>query len=528
MANQPINMNKLRRVLKLHFQGKNKLQISASTGLSRNTVRKYLAMQRALGISWSDVLLKSDKELSDLFSTNVLEVTDERLSDLHAYFAEHDKRLGQRGMTLWRMYGQYASGRPHCYCVTAFYKHHKLWKSQVQVSMHIVHKVGDKMYVDFTGEKLRYCDPDTGEILTAEVFVAILGASQLTYVEATPSQRVEDFIGCCQRSLHFFGGAPNAIVPDNLKSAVIKSNRYEPQLNENFEGFTDHYGMAALPARAYKPKDKALVEGAVKIIYTKIFAELPAQPPESLEALNAAIWVLLQKHNNDRFKGRTYSRMQQFVEMEQQALQPLPAELYELRHSLQATALKNGHVCLSPDKHFYSVPSGLVGKKLRLLYSASVVEVYYKYELVATHRRARSMHCYTTARAHMPAGHQALEAFSAEYFLEKAKAIGPGVENYIRQVLQRRNYPAMAYKSCQGILWLGRSVGPQRLEKACRRAESFQLYGFRVVEGILKRGLDDDAAQPEEIEMPLHENIRGKKYYQQSTDESLLTGEGHE
>lgn len=528
MANTPIKMNKLRRVLKQHFQGKNKLQISTSTGLSRNTVRKYLVRQRSFGITWSDVLLKSDKELDDLFCVKELEVTSERLGVLHEYFAQHDKRLGRRGMTLQRHYEHYASLTPGGYCTTAFYRHYHLWKNRVQVSMHVVHKAGDKMYVDFTGEKLSYRNPDTGQVETAEVFAAILGASQLTYVEATPSQRVEDFIGCCQRSLHFFGGAPNTIVPDNLKSAVIKSNRYEPQLNENFEGFADHYSMAALPPRAYKPKDKALVEGAVKIIYTTIFAAMPQHLPESLEALNAAIWALLKKHNSDHFKGRTYSRMDQLVEMEQQALQPLPAELYELRHSLQATALKNGHVCLSPDRHFYSVPGALVGKKLRLLYSTSAVEVYYKYELVATHRRVRSPHGYSTQKQHMPAGHQALQAWSAEYFLEKALAISPDVEDYLRQVLHWRHYPALAYKSCQGILLLCRSVGPVRLAKACRRAESFQIYGFRVVEDILKRRLDDDDAQVEDQQMPSHENIRGKQYYQQSNDESLLTGESYE
>lgn len=528
MANTPIDMNKLRRVLKLHFLGKNKLQITASTGLSRNTVRKYLALQRDLAITWSDVLLKSDKELDDLFCVKPAEPEGERLAVLREYFVRHDRRLAQRGMTLRRHYDTYAALHPDGYRKTAFYRHYYQWKRRVAVSMHIVHKAGDRMYVDFTGEKLSYCDADTGQILTAEVFVAILGASQLTYVEATPSQRVEDFIGCCQRSLHFFGGAPNAIVPDNLKSAVIKSNRYEPQLNENFEGFADHYSMAALPARAYKPKDKALVEGAVKIIYTTIFASMPRHPPPSLEALNDAIWELLKKHNSDHFKGRTYSRMDQFIEMEQQALQPLPEQLYELRHSVQATALKNGHVCLSPDKHFYSVPCALVGKKLRLLYSSSTVEVFYKYELVATHRRVRSPHGYSTLKEHMPAGHQALEAWSAEYFLEKASAIAPEVEAYIRQVLHRRNYPALAYKSCQGILLLSRSVGPQRLAKACRRADSFELYSFRVVEDILKRRLDDDDAHQEDLQMPRHENIRGKQYYQQSNDESLLTGEGHE
>lgn len=293
MANNPIHMSKLRQVIKLHCQGQSKLQISATTSLSRNTVKKYIRVFSGLKTTWEQINQLPDKELDELFCKEPEAIIDDRLLPLHDFLKLHEKRLRQRGVTLLRLWEEYHAQYPEGFSRTSFYDHYNLWKKRVHPSMHMAHKPGDKVFVDYTGEKLQVVDPDSGEVKTMEVFVAILGASQLTYVEAVESQRVEDFISCCENALHYFGGSPNAIVPDNLKSAVIKSNRYEPKLNENFEAFADYYGMAVLPARAYKPKDKALVEGAVKITYIRIFASLPDKLATSLEELNTRISALL-------------------------------------------------------------------------------------------------------------------------------------------------------------------------------------------------------------------------------------------
>jgi transposase len=515
MANNPIHMSKLRQVLKLHCQGQNKLQISNTTGLSRNTVKKYLHVFTGLKTTWEQINELPDKELDELFCKEPDPVIDDRLSPLHEFLKQQEKRLRQRGVTLLRLWEQYEKQHPEGFKKTAFYRHYNLWKKRVHPSMHMNHKAGDKMFVDYTGEKLQVVDPDSGEVKTMEVFVAILGASQLTYVEAVESQRVEDFISCCQNALHFFGGAPNAIVPDNLKSAVIKSNRYEPNLNENFEAFADYYGMAVLPARAYKPKDKALVEGAVKITYIRIFASLPDQLPTSLEELNIRIKALLEVHNRTAFKGRNYSRQEQFDEMERTALQPLPDKRFELRSSSIATVMKNGHVCLAIDKHYYSVPYGYISKKVRMLYSKSRVEIFYKYEKIAEHQRVRSAHNYTTNPAHMATQHQVLAEWNPDYFLGQARGISKEVEYYIAQVLHKKPHPEQAYKSCQGILSFAKRVGHQRLVKACQRAHAYGLYHFRAIEDILNRGLDRfDLEEDRQLPMPEHENIRGKNYYQ--------------
>lgn len=508
-------MSKLRQVLRLSLQGKNKLQIKKATGVSRNTVKKYLRIMEALKIEGEQVSQLPDKELDELFCKEPEPLPDDRLSRLLLFFKDNDKRLRQRGMTKYRLWEIYCTEHTNHFGSTAFYRHYHLWKRRVQPSMHIEHKAGDKMFVDFTGEKLQIVDEQTGEIKPVEVFVAILGASQLTYVEAVESQRVEDFIGCCERALHFFGGAPNAIVPDNLKSAVIKSNRYEPRLNENFEAFADHYGMAAIPARAYKPKDKALVEGAVKITYIRIFASLPVAILHSLAALNEQILLLVHQHNSAAFKGRNYSRQQQFDEMEKATLQPLPSNKYELRRSLHATAMKNGHVCLSVDKHYYSIPFGYISKKLRILYSTSAVEVFYKYELIATHQRSRRAHNYTTDENHLASQHKVLAEWSPDFFMGIAANIDKDVAYYIAQVLQRRRHPEQAYKSCQGILSYAKRVGHSRLIRACQRGHAYGLYSYRAIEDILQKGLDlTDLDTESQHNMPTHENIRGSNYYQ--------------
>jgi transposase len=498
----------------LHCQGYSKLQISNTTGVSRNTVKKYIHHFAILLTSWEELSRLSDQDLDAIFNKVPEKAPEQRLEDLHEYFATNEKKMRQRGMTIFKLWIQYYILQPGSYSRSAFYPQYAKWKKATKPSMHMEHIAGDKMFVDFAGEKLFFLDLETGELKPVEVFVAILGASQLTYVEAVESQKTEDFITACENSLHYFGGTPNAIVPDNLKSAVIKSNRYEPNLNENFEAFAEHYSMAPLPARPYKPKDKSLVEGAVKIAYIRIYSNLPAEPATSLEELNQRIWLLQEEHNNTAFTGRKYSRREQFEEMEKPALQPLPERRFELRHSLWATVAKNGHICLSADKHYYSVPFAFIGKKVKMLYAKSSVEVFYNYELLATHARTRSPHTYTTDPTHLATQHQALAEWSPEYFLTRARAIHPDVEIFIDQVLKKKQHPEQAYKSCQGILSFAKRASHERLIKACQRAHSYGLYHYKIIEKILGNGMDLIDTEPDQPEMPDHENIRGEDYYQ--------------
>jgi transposase len=515
MANKNIEMSKLRQALKLsasHHQGSR--TISDVTGLSRTTIRKYILQYRALKIPWDELSRLSDKDLHDLFHIDpALPEPSEREIELYAFFPQVEKRMKQPGMTLYILWKEYSDKNIDVFQSTGFYKHYRIWKGRSHPSMHMVHKAGDKMFVDFTGKKLEVIDVSTGEINSMEVFVAILGASQLTYVQAVESQDIADFILCCENALHFFGGAPAAIVPDNLKSAVTKSSRFEPSLNQNFEAFAEHYGMVVLPARAYKPKDKSLVEGAVKITYNKIFTNLNGQKFYSLSELNENILRHLENHNKAFFTGRTYSRMDQFADMEQQVLQSLPPMRFEMRENVHVTVMKNGHVCLHRDKHYYSVPFINIGKKVKIFFSKSIVDIYYKYELIASHPRIKSPHCYSTDANHMATYNHHLLEWNPQRFIEEANNIHEDVGNYITLVISKKPHPEQAYKSCQGILSFAKRVGNARLINACRRAHLYGLFHYKIIESILQRNLDQYDMDEEVPPMPAHDNIRGEEYY---------------
>jgi len=510
-------MSKLRQILKLYFshhQGTRKIR--DVTGVSRTTIKKYIVQFKALKTTWDELSKLCDKDLSALFHQEVV-IPDppDREKELYAFFPEVEKRLKQPGVTLQLLWKEYAGKNLDAFQSTAFYRHYRLWKGLSHPSLHMVHKAGDKMFVDFAGKKLEVIDEITGEIRGVEVFVAILGASQLTFVMAVESQDISDFILGCESALHYFGGAPAAIVPDNLKSAVTKASRFEPSVNDNFAAFADHYGMVVLPTRAYKPKDKSLVEGAVKIAYNRIFTNLQGQKFFSIEELNQAIMRHLENHNKAFFQGRTYSRMNQFDELEKEVLQALPPIRFEIRENVQVTVMKIGYVCLHRDRHYYSVHYSYVGKKVKIFFSKSTVDIYYKYELIASHKRSRTPYDYTTEPTHLASYNKQILEWNSQRFIDEAKAIHSDVGQYIELVIEKKPHPELAYKSCQGILSFAKrkSIGPKRLINACRRAHSYDLYNFKIIENILKKNLDQYEMEEDIPTMPSHDNIRGEEYY---------------
>jgi transposase len=513
MANKTITMSKVRQIIKLYAQNMGKKKIGERLGMSKNTVKLYTDQFIRLKRSWEELSALTDFELNKLFHPPKEVLATQQLNELYDFFPVLQKQLRRRGMTLTAQFEEYRKLHPDGYGLTSFYGYYNQWRKKVNPSMHIEHKVGDKMYVDFAGETLSYVDIATGEVKEAQVFAAILGWSQYGYIEALPSQRVEDFISGCENALHYFGGVPLALVPDNLKSAVIKASRHEPVINENFSAFADHYGVAVLPARSRKPQDKAHVENLVKLAYKEIYTKLPEDEVLPLEALNKLIGQHLTTFNEALLTGKECSRSDQWI-MEQSSLNPLPELLYEMRTIKQVTVMKNGHVYLKEDQHYYSVPYELIGKKLKMHYSRSAVELYQHYEHVATHTRLRSPHNYSTTPSHLSSEHRYVAEWHPDFFIQQAQAIDEVVEFYIRQVLLRKAYPEQAYKSCQGILSFVKRIGKERLINACKRAHEIGYYNYKTIEDILKKNLDsyieDTPTQP----MPSHENIRGGNYYQ--------------
>lgn len=517
MANKPIEFIMLKEILRLKSLGLSNLKISQSIGSSRTTVIKYLKLFEASGLDDKMLTELEDEELTGLVEgANFSHGEDsQRYSSLLDIFPSMENDLKHVGVTRWHLWAKYKQSYPDGYSYSQFCYHFQQWRGQSESYMHQDHKAGDKMFVDFAGKKLNIIDRETGEYVSAEVFIAILGASQLTYVEACRSQSVDSFIEACQNALYYFGGVPKAIVTDNLKSSVIKSDKYEPVLNENFAGFGQHYGLTILPARSYRPKDKALVEGAVKIVYHRIYTHLRDKEFYTIEELNRhGILPHLEDYNNKNFQNRDYSRNDLFDSIEKGALMPLPLYKYDFKQYKQSTVQKNSHVYISGDKHYYSVPYRYIGQRVKVLYTVCDVEIYFNNLRIAYHKREYRKYGYTTIKEHLPSSYQFLSEWNPDRFKCWAESIGPNCAQIIANILDGKGHPEQGYKSCFGILNIAGKVGKERMESACNRALSYGANSYRTIKNILEKGLDKSVkTDGPTLKIPLHENIRGKAYY---------------
>lgn len=517
MSNKPIEMFKIRQVLRLYADGRGSKFISKTTGIARNTIKKYLLQFVELQLSIERLETMSDKQLATAFLIEKPKVESDRSLELESLLPDLADRLKKRGVTKQMVYAYYVSQCSNGFKHSAFLVRLNAFMGMSKPSMRVPHKVGDKLFIDFAGKRLQVVDKGTGEVQDVEVFVAILGCSQLTFVTAVASQKKEDFILACERALHFYGGVPEVIVPDNLKSAVKKASRYEAELNDSFAAFAAHYNTYVFPARVYKPKDKALVEGAVKIIYTTIFTKVDEKVYTSLEMLNADILIYLEVHNNTLLTGCDYSRMQRFEQLEKNVLKPLNKYLYDPMTSKTATVSKTGYV--TADYRYYSVPYKFIGKKIKLMYNRTKVEAYSEHEIIAVHVRSFGKEKYIQNEDHLASWHKYPTEWNPEKFIADAALIDAVVVEYIKKVLARNEYPEKNYRACQGIINYKKRVGETRLINACKRAESFNVYNFGIIERILKSKadfipLDDEPKPTDSNNMPLHDNIRGEDYYQ--------------
>lgn len=518
MANKSIGSIMIREIIRMKVKGLSNNQISKNLGKSRTTIIKYLSLIRASGIPFKELLELKMEDLSELFEVSkVLNPADRGhiIEDLHSFFPYMEKELKRVGVTRWILWGEYKTKYPQGTMYSNFCDHYNKWNQKSQGYMPTTYKAGEKLFIDYTGKKLHIIDKQTGEIRPVEVFIATLGASQYTYVEASFSQQIPDFINSVQNCLHYLGGVPECIIPDNLKSAVTKSNRYEPHINEQFACFASHYDTSIMPARALKPKDKSLVEGAVNITYTRIHAALRNKEFYSLAEINLAIKELLLIFNQTPFQKKQHSRTVLFLEIEKAALKSLPLQKYELRDYKIATVQKNCHVYYANDKNYYSAPNAYIGKKVKLILTQSVVEIYHNQVRIALHLRSRKAYHYVTLKEHMPVRHTYNADWSSEYFVTWAQKIGTSAKQYIEKVLDKNQYPEQSYKSCVGILSMASKIGKERLNNACKRALDYDAISYHTIKNILERGLDKEEQQPDlfNISISNHDNIRGSKYY---------------
>ena len=513
MPGETISMTKLKQIFLHRRNGMALEAIGRVMNVSRNTVKKYIRLAEHKGLRLEELTAMEEHDLEKLFAEPV-SVGKSRYQQLESMFSWMDQELKRTGVTRWLLWGEYKSRHPDGYAYTQFCDYYRQWQEHRSATMHFDHEPGDKAFIDFTGKKLQVVDRDGGEVRDVEVYISILGFSQLTYVEALNSQKKEDFLYGTANSLQYFKGVPKALVTDNLKSAVTEADNYEPEINESFLEFANHYQTTIYPARSRKPRDKALVESAVNIIYKRIFAPLRDSIFFELHELNAAILELLDKHNNEILHKEAVSRRQKFEQLEAAHLQPLPSAPYLLRKYKVAKVMKNSHIQL--EKHYYSVPYRFIGKEVKAIYTRDQVHIFLNSDRIAFHNRGYKPFGYTTDQNHLPSSHQFVSDWKPEKFLSWADSIAPQVRVYIEAVLQQKRYPEQAYRSCVGILSLAKKVGKDRLIKAIERAGFYQIYNYKTVKKILDGGLEmlfEPDSEHEKTSLPTHINIRGKEQY---------------
>ena len=506
-------MRNLREILRLRLQaGLSLRQIKNSQRVSLGAVQKIVSQAEAQGLNWSTIDQLGDEQLASRFYPE----SDTRTSSafqLPDWVMVHQelKRKGVTKHLLWEEYTQAYPNSSYSYPQYCFL--YQQWAKKQRRSMRQIHKAGDKLFVDYAGQTVPIVDGETGEIRHAQIFVAVLGASNYTFCEATWTQSLPDWLGSHARAFAFLGGVPRLIVPDNLKSGVSKPCRYDPDINRNYQQLAAHYGVAIMPARPYKPQDKAKAEVGVQIIERWILARLRHQTFFSLAELNQCIQSLLVGVNNKPFKQLKGSRQLWFESLDRPALQALPKQPYQ--YTDIKTVKVNVDYHIQYDQHLYSVPHHLVGEKLELHAKDQLIELYFQHQRVTSHAR-RYLPGTTTLAEHMPVRHEKHHQWSAGRLMNWARDIGDDVLVWVKTQLQKKQHEQQAYRVCLGLLNLSRQYPADRLNKACAIANKNQLYRLKQIKSILHSNQDQLVTESSE-QLPLlpqaHENIRGPESF---------------
>jgi len=504
-------MRKIREILRLKFETKlSARQIARSALVARSTVGEYERRFIDSGLTWPLPRI-SDTELEQrLYPPQPTIPGAERAVPDWAYVHQEMRRPGVSLFLLWQ---EHKSQYPNSFQYSWFCDQYRDWNGKLDLVMRQQHRAGEKLFVDYAGQTAEVVDRTTGEVRSAQVFVAVLGASSYTFAEATWSQQLSDWTGSHVRAFEFFGGVAEVIVPDNLKSGVTKAHRYEPDLNPTYLDLANHYGTAVMPARVRRPKDKGKAESGVQLVERWILAALRNRTFFSLRELNQAISKLLVRLNERPFKKLPGCRKEAFESLDKPALRPLPMSPYEFAQWKKARVHIDYHV--EVDGHYYSVPHQLVKKELDVRFTATTVECFHKRERVASHVRSTLKGRHTTVAEHMPKSHREYAEWTPQRLIRWAEKTGPATAGVIQQILQRRSYPQQGFRSCLGIMRLTKGYGDERLEAAYRRALTIGALSYKSIESILKRGLDRlSPPQQQELDLSVdHDNIRGADYY---------------
>lgn len=511
MATERLTMRNLREILRQKLALKRSHRDAArAAGVSAGSVAMAVTRAKLLGLTWDDVCALDDGALDErMYGPTGAHRSGRPLPDLRYVHTE----LRRPGVTLQLLHVEYLEQNPTGYRYTAFCALYRQWREQQRLSMRQVHIAGDKMFVDYSGKKPRVVDPETGELVEVELFVAVLGASNYTYAEATRTQQLPDWIASNVRALAFFDGVPAAIVPDQLKSAVTTPCRYEPGVQKTYDELATHYGTTIFPARPYKPRDKAKVEAGVRIAQRWILGRTRNQVFFSLAELNERIRELVDELNRSVMRTYGASRRDLFERLERPALRPLPDEPYQYAEWKQVNLNIDYHADF--DHHYYSAPHRYRHHELWVRATSATIEIFHANGRVAAHARSFQRGRHTTCTEHMPVAHREQAEWTPTRILGWAKTVGPNVALLAQAIMDERKHPQHGYRSCLGIFRLSKKYDAARVDAACSRALLAGARSYRHVESILKHGLDrapalDVSSRGSSV---VHGNIRGREYY---------------
>lgn len=508
-------MRNIREVLRLTLgEGMSRRRAAASSGMPYTTAADCLARAKVVGLSWPLPEGMDDRDLeARLYRTAIGAAALVRCPEPD--WREVKKELKRKGVTLQLLWIEYKQRDPEGYQYSQFCHRYRRWAARLGVVMRQEHRAGEKGFLDFAGHTLPITDPKTGVVSQGQLFVAVLGGSSLTYAELLPSQELPHWIGGNVRALEFFGGAPQILVPDNLKAGVTQAHLYEPELNATYQEMAAHYGCAIIPARRYKPRDKAKVEAGVLLAERWILACLRNRTFFSIAEANVAIRELLKRLNDRPFQKLEGSRRSVFEQVERTVLRPLPEHPYQYATWKKATVNIDYHV--EVDRHYYSVPYQLVRESCDVRLTATTVEVFLRGRRVASHRRSFVRGGHTTLPEHMPESHRRHLEWTPGRIVQWAAKTGPETSALVDMIMRSKPHPEQGYRSCLGILRLEKRYGSARLEAACARGVAIRAFSYRSLESILKHGLDSQPLPTRSVKsMPprRHDNVRGPTYYQ--------------
>jgi transposase len=506
-------MRKVREVLRLTLGERlSRRQVAAALRMPPTTVTDYVARALAAGLGWPLPDGLDDGELEARLFVQAAALTG--LSRPQPDCAEIHREVRRKGVTLQLLWVEYKQRCPEGYQYTQFVHHYRQWARCLDVVLRQDHRAGERLFLDFAGQTLPITDPLSGVVTAAELFVAVLGASSLTYAEVLPSQELPHWIAAHVHTFQFLGGVPEILVPDNLRSGVTRAHRYEPELNATYQEMAAHYGCVIIPARPAKPRDKAKVEAGVLLAERWILASLRKHTFFSIAEANLAIAERLRWLNERPFQKLDGSRRSLFEEVERVALRPLPARPYEYATWKAVTVNIDYHVEVG--RHYYSVPYQLARQRCEVRLTATTVEVLLRGRRVASHCRSQVRGGHTTLAEHMPESHRRHLEWTPGRIVRWAQTSGPHTAAMVDEILRSRPHPEQGFRSCLGILRLGKRYGDDRLEAACTRAVAIRAFSYRSVESILRSGLDRQPLTTRVLTTtsPAHDNVRGATYYQ--------------